>query len=376
MRYAIVAGLLALAMPWTSVQAAAATPHCPLRTERYSIDSPLMDILLKPEAKAAVARELPGLLAGVGSIPGGTQAPSLTAIMSLRTVAAFKSVSAPDLLRVDRVLRKLPVTSFDQQARCARYDEDPSPLKLPSGRLRLLLFEKMTGFRDGPSVAAARTAFQAMAARRGWALVVSDKGGAITPANLKQFDAVIWNNVSGDVLTLRQRRAFADYVKSGGGYVGVHGSAGDYIYPWRWYADTLIGARFIGHPMGPQFQDARIMLEPGKSGIGGDIAPGWVMKDEWYSFRASPRRNGARVIAALDEESYSPRGIGNLNLRMGDHPIAWTRCVGAGRSFYSAIGHRPETYSDPSYAKLLESAILWAAGKGATRCHNGREVGS
>ena len=44
-----------------------------------------------------------------------------------------------------------------------------------------------------------------------------------------------------------------------------------------------------------------------------------------------------------------------------DHPIAWTRCVGKGRSFYSAIGHRPETYTEPHNAALLESAITWAA---------------
>jgi type 1 glutamine amidotransferase len=48
------------------------------------------------------------------------------------------------------------------------------------------------------------------------------------------------------------------------------------------------------------------------------------------------------------------------DLRMGDHPIAWTRCVGRGRSFYSAIGHRPQTYSDPTYRTMLESAIGWA----------------
>jgi len=50
------------------------------------------------------------------------------------------------------------------------------------------------------------------------------------------------------------------------------------------------------------------------------------------------------------------------NLRMGDdHPLAWTNCIGKGRMFYSAIGHRPETYSEPNHVTLLESAITWAA---------------
>jgi type 1 glutamine amidotransferase len=59
---------------------------------------------------------------------------------------------------------------------------------------------------------------------------------------------------------------------------------------------------------------------------------------------------------------------------MGDHPIAWTRCVGNGRAFYSAIGHRPEGYAEPHYVALLEQATVWAAGSGETRCNAGKEV--
>ena len=99
------------------------------------------------------------------------------------------------------------------------------------------------------------------------------------------------------------------------------------------------------------------------------------MSDEWYSFTSSPRAAGASVVATLDESSYVPSGIAGQDLRMGaDHPIAWSRCVGDGRSFYSAIGHRPEAYADPRHRKLVEDAIVWASGKGATRCRSGREA--
>lgn len=146
----------------------------------------------------------------------------------------------------------------------------------------------------------------------------------------------------------------------------LHGSAGDFIYFWNWYADTLIGARFMSHPMGPQFQDAKVVVD--KTHPLAKVLPDeWVMNDEWYSFKTNPRRAGAKVLATLDESTYSPVGIGKMDLRMGDHPIAWTNCIGKGRSFYSAIGHRPETYSEPHYVAMLEAAIDWAAisGKGA-----------
>jgi uncharacterized protein len=178
--------------------------------------------------------------------------------------------------------------------------------------------------------------------------------------------------VSGDVLTLTQRSALQGYVEHGGGFVAFHGAGGDPVYFWDWYVDTLIGARFIGHPLSPQFQEARIVVTDDPKSIARDLAPGWVMTDEWYSFKASPRLSGAEVIATLDESTYSPKGMGSQDLHMGDHPIAWTKCVGKGRAFYSAIGHRPETYSEPHNVRLLEHAIQWSAGSGDPICEGAK----
>ena len=347
---------------------------CPLRDLPYSIDSPLIDILLKPEARAAVDREMPALLPKLPPMFTATTPPSFAAIVTLRILASFGHLSDEALGPVNRALAALTVTAADRAARCSRYDVEHADIVVPPGQPRLLVFEKITGFRDSPSVEAAHTALRAMADRNGWALVTTDKGGAITLAILKKFDAVIWNNVSGDALTLTQRHALQTYIERGGGFVGLHGSGGDFVYYWDWYVDTLIGARFLGHPMAPQFQDAQVLIEDDKSAVARDLAPGWTMKDEWYSFKTNPRAAGAHVIAKLDEASYSPIGIGGQDLHMGDHPIAWTKCIGSGRSFYSAIGHRPESYSEPHYVRLLEQAIPWAAGAGTTRCRAGQEV--
>jgi uncharacterized protein len=348
----------------TSPARAKALLDCPLRDAPFSADSPLVDILLSDAAKATVDKNLPGTIASVPPFFAGTKAPTFSAILTFRSVAALLGKDSAALPKLDADLRALPVLPADKVARCARYDDDRPKFTLAKGKKHLLLFEKMTGFRDTPSVEAANAAIRALAARKGWTLDVTDKGGAMRPATLRKFDAVIWNNVSGDVLTLSQRKAFRAYIENGGGFVAMHGSAGDPVYFWDWYPDTLIGARFIGHPSDPQFQDAQIRIESHPSGIGEGLAPGWTMKDEWYSFAKSARLNGGTVVATLDETSYKPgqNRFGGVPLTMGtDHPIAWTRCVGKGRSFYSAIGHRPETYSDPRHIQLLEQAINWAA---------------
>jgi len=229
----------------------------------------------------------------------------------------------------------------------------------------------MTGFRDGQSVMAASNAFAGLAKRNGWAIAVTDKGGAMHPSVLRKFDVVIWNNVSGDVLTQSQRKAFRAFVENGGGFVGIHGSAGDPEYFWDWYPDKLIGARFIGHPNDPQFQDAQVVVELSDSRIGRDLGQSWTMNDEWYSFAKSPRLNGANVVLRLNEETYKPGAslfVGTPRAMGKDHPIAWTRCVGKGRSFYSAIGHRTEVYADERYLKLLEQAVAWASQKLGSSC--------
>lgn len=345
-----------------SVASARPTLDCPLRDAPFSLETPLIDIMLSAAAKGAVESEIPGILSKLPRRFAGTTAPSFAAILTLREASGFLRIGGDRLTAIAPKLAAIPVTEDDRRARCARYDDDRPTLSLSRGKPRLLLFEKMTGFRDGPSVEAAHAAFFGMASRNGWTIVATDKGGAITPATLRRFDAVIWNNVSGDVLTLTQRRALKHYIEHGGGFVGVHGSAGDPVYFWDWYVDDLIGARFAGHPMNPQFQDARVVVENADQPAVRGLPAEWAMKDEWYSFKTNPRARGATVIATLDEHSYSPVGMAGQELRMGDHPIAWIKCVGSGRSFYSAIGHRPETYGNPQYVAMLENAIGWATG--------------
>ena len=356
---AMLAGLF-LASLTSSLVTARTLIDCPLRDAPFSIESPLVDLLLNPVAKNMLETQAPDLFKALPPSFTSTKAPTFAAILTVRTMGE-KAMTPGALAAIDQRLRAIPVTDADRAARCARYDDDRPNFTLPENKLAVLLFEKMTGFRDGPSVEAAKAAFLAMAQREGWAIVVTDKGGAMNPATLAQFDVVIWNNVSGDVLTLSQRKAFRDYVEGGGGFVGVHGSAGDPATFWDWYVDTLIGARFAGHPMDPQFQDARVVIENTGHPVNQSLPKTWVMNDEWYSFKSNPRGTGATIIATLDEGSYKP----GEPLTMGDHPVAWTRCIGKGRMSYSAIGHRPETYADVHHVRLLENAVQWAGDRQA-----------
>jgi len=374
-RLAFAAAALAalIALP---AQARALT-DCPLRDAPFSSASPLMDIILSPAASAAMERVMPGMLKSMPPTFASKTPPSFAAILTVREAAGMgaryapdpSKVVQPDMARIDAALAAVPVTDADRVARCARYDTAPPRFGNLSGHPRVLLFEKINGFKDTPSVNAAHAAFVAMAQRKGWALAITDQGSAFSPQILRRFDAVIWNNISGDVLTLSQRRSFQSWMEHGGGFVGVHGTAGDPVYFWDWYVDTLLGARFEGHPMNPQFQTAKVSIGDATHPVAKGLPSSWDMNDEWYSFKNNPRASGSRIIATLDETSYKPDGMAGQNLRMGgDHPIAWSRCIGTGRMFYSAIGHRPERYSDAIYVTMLEQAVGWAADRSGSDC--------
>lgn len=358
------AALVIVALGTVSAAHAKPVTDCPLAMVPYSLDTPLFDVLIDKRARNMVADA--GILAKLPPMLVREEVPSFATIVSLRQVSRIFKHDAPATERLGIELARLPLSSANAVGRCARYAPDsPTPLTVASGRPAMLVFEHSTGFRDATSVEAAQAALRTMAERRGWAFAFTSNPGDITAANLRQFKAVFWNNVSGDVLTLRQRSALRTWVEGGGGFAAIHGSGGDPLYLWDWYADTLIGARFTGHV--DEHQTARIIVDDDASPVTRGISRDWSMLEEWYSFEKSPRGPGTNVLLRLDEASYNPTSAMG-DLRMGDHPVAWTRCVGRGRSFYSAIGHRPESYSNPDHVRFLEQAIFWTMGLVPSEC--------
>lgn len=237
--------------------------------------------------------------------------------------------------------------------------EIPADLAGPA----VLVFSKTNGFRHEEAIAAGVPVFEAIAKQRGFGLFATENGAVHTPELLARFDVVVWFNVSGDVLDEDQREALLDWIRGGGGFFGIHGTGGDASYEWKEHPQTLVGAQFIGHPMGPQFQQATVRIEATQHPVVRHLGDTWIRNDEWYSFEQSPRGPGYEVLATLDESSYSPRmkiAFFDRDLAMGDdHPIIWTHCIGRGRALYSALGHQAAAYAEAEHVELLSEGIVW-----------------
>lgn len=121
-------------------------------------------------------------------------------------------------------------------------------------------------------------------------------------------------------------------VVDGVGLAAFHGAAATFHshYGYR----RMIGGSFVWHPEEREFNVER---------VGG---PAFRLTTEQYYLHVDPT---VEVVAC----TTFPDGTGM--------PVAWKRSEGAGRVFYSALGHSPEVLAlEPVRTLFLEGA-LWAA---------------
>lgn len=224
--------------------------------------------------------------------------------------------------------------------------------KLPGCHIRLLVFSKTAAFRHA-SIPGAIAALRRLAQSQGVAIDFTEDAAVFTDANLARYNAVVFLLTTGDILDAGQQAAFERYIEHGGGYAGVH-SASDTEYNWPWYGQ-LVGAyldRVHGHS---KIVPATVSVADRKQ-ISTSMLPAmWMRTDEWYNFATNPGKT-VRVLLAVDERTYQGGVMG------ANHPIAWYHTFDGGRSWYTAMGHTSESYSEPLFLAHLWGGILYAAG--------------
>jgi type 1 glutamine amidotransferase len=215
---------------------------------------------------------------------------------------------------------------------------------------RVLLFTRTTGYRH-ESIPAGVAALRELADDAGVELDHSEDGGVFTAENLARYAATIWLDVSGDVLEEEQRATLSAFVRGGGGFAGIH-AASDAEWSWPEF-EQIIGARFRSHPNDAlQLQTAQLrVIDPGHPSTRSLPDP-WSWTDEWYVYTSDPS-DRVEVLLEVDESTYDTDGA-PMGAR---HPISWHGTFGAGRTWYTALGHREEYFSDPLYRGHLWGGI-------------------
>ncbi|MDI9873842.1 ThuA domain-containing protein [Flectobacillus rivi] len=245
------------------------------------------------------------------------------------------------------------------------YETDKPTIDFPNNQKAILVFSKTTGFRHSASIDASKLVLKQLAQKNHWFMYETEEGGVFNPEQLAKFSTVIFDNSTGEVINDEQKRALEQYVENGGGLIGIHG-AGDDSHHWDWYEQNLLGAKFSHHALAQQFQTAEIQKDSkADSTVSNGLPTSWKHADEWYVFFENPRVKGFNIIYFMGGDKIDTNGsmpilASDKNFGMGkDHPLAWCKSIGKGKTFYTSLGHNEVAWKNENFVKLIENAISW-----------------
>ena len=228
----------------------------------------------------------------------------------------------------------------------------------PQKPRKVLIYWKCAGFFHEGGIRMGNKAFELMGEKTGaYSVVISDDINMFEPEKLKEFDAVIFNNTTGQTLgEEKHRKALLDFVNSGKGIVGTHSSV-DNWYKWPEGA-AMMGALFAGHPWG---ECAVKLDDPNSPLVKAFGGKGFYMKDEMYKMREPYSREKLHVLLSFDL-SHMNKNADDAGRPDHDNPIAWIQQVGKGRVFYCSFGHQDHIFYTKELLQFYLDGIQYALG--------------
>jgi len=265
---------------------------------------------------------------------------------------------------------------------------------LSSQKKSVLVFTKSSGFEhqvvkriDGrPSIV--EQTVTSLGSKHGFEVTATKDGRVFDSGDFRHHTAVLFFT-TGDLTTTGTdqnpamspagKQALLNQIRDGLGFIGVHAASdtfhtapdpkdnsnryiahGDQADPYI----RMLGGEFITHGRDPRLQKTNLIINdptfPGLEGVSSPVQ----LEDEWYSLKDF--RTDIHVIATLDT-----KGMKGKPYERPPYPIAWARMEGKGRVFFTAIGDRPENWSNAFFLNLLAGGIRWAIGDAqATLTHN------
>lgn len=241
----------------------------------------------------------------------------------------------------------------------------------PAKARKILVMYRCEGFIH-TSIPYANHALEQMSGKTGaFTADIVDTYEVFTSANLAQYDAILFNNTTGLKPNPDQQKAILDFVNHGGGVIGIHAAA-DNFGSWP-EGIALIGGIFNGHPWGAGGKWAFQNEDPKHPLMAAFGGKGFWHTDEiyWYKPESFQGRERLRVLLSLDMSHEANRKpLDNEKVKptlkvspeQVDVPVSWCRRIGKGRLFYTNLGHRDDTFWNPSVMRHLLDGIQYALG--------------
>ncbi len=220
-----------------------------------------------------------------------------------------------------------------------------------------------------------------LAADNGWKLDYTEDVTQLT--NLSGYNAVVFFSTSREILDDTAKTALRQYIRAGGGFVGIHNAFGT-LYNWPYYEGLLGGANFYTHDPA---RDGDVVMVNSTDVSTKGLPKRWKLKDEWYNLVPFP--TNVRFLATVDEKSWPavtarPEGGGNpppadagavvppqsrtpsvigKHPGHGDfHPVAWCQYYDGGKAWLTTLGHDAKLFTDPAFPGAREFNTMITGG--------------
>ena len=294
----------------------------------WNINKPMKTIELAVSASLLCS----GLITGMLAVPATTLAAAPKKVLVVTTTTGFRHSSIPT---AEKVIAQLGQQSGAFTVDYARVEPSDPEFKGDNGK---------------PDTQKVNAAIKQ---------VLADK---MSPAALKGYDAIIFANTTGD-LPLPDKQAFLDWIKAGGGFVGMHSATDTFRghKPLDPYVE-MIGAEFKEHHAQAAVE---VIKDDAQCPVCKHLENNWKVYDEIYLFNGF---DPAKVHELLSLDKHPNEKT------PGYFPISWCKLYGKGRVFYTSLGHREDVW-DPkwpdrknppevaeAYQKLILEGIRWAVG--------------
>lgn len=182
----------------------------------------------------------------------------------------------------------------------------------------------------------------------GFEVTVTGDYTALGGADVGSYDLIV-PQITGGELDRENSIRFCAAIEAGTGLAGFHHALAT-SFPGNARMRFLGGCTFATHP--GDIISYRVDPKPTGDPIMAGIAS-FEHTSEQYYMHVDP---GVEVLATTTFSGEHAPWIKGVVM-----PVAWKKMYGAGRVFYSSLGHRATEFENPNMATMLRRGINWAA---------------
>lgn len=145
-------------------------------------------------------------------------------------------------------------------------------------------------------------------------------------------------------LSDRARDSIERYVREGGSLLGLH-TASICFDGWSQWA-RILGAGWVwGQSSHPAAGKVRVERAIDGDEIVADAPPFDVFDEVYRGLQVAPEAEPLLQARAESDDRF--------------HPVMWRYKYGAGRVIYDALGHGPDSITEPTHLGILKRAVQW-----------------